>query len=83
MDVFNNVFCPVYTVNDTIDNINITDGTNSRHDCELFHDFGSNQYGCVKCKWGKTGNKITYATPTSGKSSLGMCELMNGCSVNV
>ena len=81
--MFNNVSCPVYINNDTIDNINITDGTNSRPDCELFYDFGFNQYGCVKCKWGKTGNKIIYATPTSSQSSLGICELMDGCNVNV
>ena len=82
LDVYNSISCPTHADTHKVDGSAVANPTNPRSNCELYHDFGSSKFGCVKCAWGKTGSKTTYAEPATGESSLGACENMSGCSTN-
>lgn len=49
LDVYNDVDCPVFDNTHKVDGATKTAASELRTDCDLFGDFGTNEYGCVKC----------------------------------
>lgn len=81
LDVYNTVTCPVWANTHLVDDVVKTTNATGR-ECDLYHDFGTNEFGCVKCPWGKVGSSTTFIEPATGKNSLGICETMNTCESN-
>jgi hypothetical protein len=69
----------VHDTDHKVDGTAVVNKADVRSDCALFKNFGTDEYGCIKCAWGKVGNKLTYAEPFAGTHTLGACETMSSC----